>query len=100
MAHHVDDSIDLSNPCDHVTAETPRKVARPPKGCEECLKIGSSWVHLRICLTCMTVHCCDDSPNKHATKHFHATQHPIITSGEIGETWAYCYADDQFLSQG
>jgi uncharacterized UBP type Zn finger protein len=97
---HVDDRIDLSVPCAHVTADTPTKVPRPPKGCEECMKIGSGWVHLRICLTCMKVNCCDDSPNKHATAHYHATKHPIITSGEIGETWAFCYADDQFLSQG
>jgi hypothetical protein len=92
------DRIDLSNPCPHVTGETPRHVHRPTAGCKECLEIGSEWVHLRICLTCMHVGCCDDSPMKHATKHNHATHHPVITSGEVGETWAYCYADDQFLS--
>jgi uncharacterized UBP type Zn finger protein len=92
------DKIDLSNPCPHVTGETPRHVHRPTAGCKECLEIGSDWVHLRVCLTCMHVGCCDDSPNKHATKHHHATHHPVITSGEVGETWAYCYADDQFLS--
>lgn len=96
----VDDRVDLSNPCQHVTAETPRHVHRPTKGCEECLKIGSGWVHLRVCLTCGHVGCCDDSPNRHATAHNRATHHPMITSGEIGETWAYCYPDDQFLSDG
>jgi uncharacterized UBP type Zn finger protein len=94
----ADDRIDLSNACGHVTAEMPRHVARPPAGCKECLETGGWWVHLRICLTCGHVGCCDSSPNKHATKHHGATKHPIVTSGEVGETWAYCYADDQFLS--
>ena len=67
-------------------------------GCEECLKIGGQWVHLRVCLTCGHVGCCDSSPHKHATAHHRATGNPIITSGEIGETWAYCYPDDRFLS--
>ncbi len=92
------DRIDLSNPCAHVTREMPRHVHRPAPGCKECLAMGSGWVHLRICLSCAHVGCCDDSPNRHATAHFHATQHPVITSGEADETWAYCYVDDQFLS--
>jgi uncharacterized UBP type Zn finger protein len=62
-------------------------------GCEECLKMGDSWVHLRLCRTCGHVGCCDDSKNKHATKHFHATTHPIITSIEPGEDWSWCYVD-------
>ena len=94
------DHVDLSIPCSHVTAALPRSVDRPPKGCEECLRIGGRWVHLRICLTCGFVGCCDSSPNRHATRHYRATEHPIITSGERGETWAYCYADDAFLSEG
>ena len=92
------DRIDLSNPCAHVTGEMPRHVHRPAPGCKECLAMGSGWVHLRICLSCAHVGCCDDSPNRHATAHFHATLHPVITSGEADETWAYCYLDDQFLS--
>jgi uncharacterized UBP type Zn finger protein len=92
------DTIDLSNPCPHVTSETPRHAKRPAAGCKECLEMGSRWVHLRICLSCGHVGCCDDSPNRHATKHYRGTHHPIITSGEAGETWAYCYPDDQFLS--
>jgi hypothetical protein len=92
------DRIDLSNPCGHVGKDTPRETHRPTKGCEECLKTGSRWVHLRICLECGHVGCCDDSPNKHASAHNAATKHPVITSGEVGETWAYCYADDRFLS--
>jgi len=97
---HADDRIDLSNACSHVTSEMPRKEHRPAKGCEDCLKIGGTWVHLRICLTCGHVGCCDSSPNRHATAHYRGTHHPVITSGEAGETWAYCYADDQFLSAG
>jgi uncharacterized UBP type Zn finger protein len=62
-------------------------------GCEECLVAQGRWVHLRLCLTCGHVGCCDSSPNKHATKHFHRTQHPIVRSYEPGEDWAWCYAD-------
>ena len=93
------DHVDLSNPCQHVTARVPRHVHRPTAGCKECLELGSSWVHLRICLNCGHVGCCDDSPNRHATAHYRATRHPLITSGEIDETWAFCYADNQFLSK-
>src|SRR5580693_5277377 len=60
-------------------------------GCEECLKMGDDWVHLRLCLTCGHVGCCDDSKNKHATKHYHATKHPVIRSIEPGESWEWCY---------
>jgi uncharacterized UBP type Zn finger protein len=70
---------------------------RTPEGCEECLRSGSDWVHLRLCLTCGHVGCCDSSPNKHATKHFHATQHPVIQSFEPGETWRFCYIDQVML---
>jgi hypothetical protein len=64
------------------------------RGCEECLASGDSWVHLRLCRTCGHVGCCDDSKNKHATKHFHATKHPIITSLEPGECWSWCFVDE------
>jgi uncharacterized UBP type Zn finger protein len=92
------DEVDLSNPCAHVTPETPRQTHRPTQGCKECLATGGWWVHLRTCLTCGHVGCCDNSPSRHATAHYHATQHPIIASAELGETWAYCYPHDQFLS--
>jgi len=62
-------------------------------GCEECLALGDTWVHLRLCRTCGHVGCCDDSKNKHATKHFKANGHPIITSLEPGEDWSWCYVD-------
>ena len=68
-----------------------------PDGCEECLATGDSWVHLRLCLECGHVGCCDDSKNKHATKHYRATSHPVIRSFEPGERWRYCYPDDLFV---
>jgi len=67
-----------------------------PQGCEECLKTGDRWVHLRLCLTCGHVGCCDSSPNKHATKHFHATKHPVIRSFQPGEHWRWCFVDEVF----
>ena len=66
-------------------------------GCEECLKIGSGWVHLRLCRMCGHVGCCDDSPNRHATKHFHATQHPIMETYDPPEGWGWCYVDEIML---
>jgi adenylate cyclase len=71
--------------------------AKTPDGCEECLQIGSDWVHLRLCLSCGHVGCCDNSPNKHATKHFKSTKHPVIRSFEPGETWEWCYVDNILL---
>ena len=70
------------------------KVKPSAPGCEECLQIGATWVHLRECLECGHVGCCDSSPNKHATKHFHKTSHPIIKSLEPGENWKWCYIDE------
>jgi len=71
-----------------------RKVKPSANGCEECLKIGSTWVHLRMCMECGHVGCCDSSPNKHATKHFHKVKHPIMRSVEPGESWGWCYIDE------
>jgi uncharacterized UBP type Zn finger protein len=71
-----------------------RDVTPSAKGCEDCLKIGAQWVHLRLCLICGHVGCCDSSPNRHATKHFHATKHPIVRSFEPGETWRWCFVDE------
>jgi len=80
--------------CEHLTeAEDPE--ARTPEGCEECLAAGGRWVHLRRCLSCGHVGCCDSSPGKHATAHFRATGHPVVRSYEPGETWRWCYADSQ-----
>jgi uncharacterized UBP type Zn finger protein len=68
-----------------------------PAGCEECLKIGGRWLHLRLCLSCGHVGCCDSSPGKHATKHFHQSRHPLARSLEPGEDWAWCYVDQVVL---
>ena len=69
-------------------------------GCEECLAMGDTWVHLRLCRSCGHVGCCDDSKNRHATKHFRATQHPIMTSLEPGEDWSWCYIDEIAMELG
>ena len=63
-------------------------------GCEECLKIGSRWVHLRMCQTCVKIGCCDDSPNRHASHHAHEVGHPIARSVEPDEDWSWCYVDN------
>ena len=70
----------------------------PILGCEECLEIGSGWVHLRMCLNCGKVGCCDNSPNRHATAHFREVGHPLIRSAEPGESWAWCYEDEVALA--
>ena len=63
--------------------------------CEDCIKTGDSWVHLRMCTECGHVGCCDSSKNKHATKHYHSSKHPVIRSIEPGETWTWCYVDEE-----
>jgi uncharacterized UBP type Zn finger protein len=68
-----------------------------PKGCEDCLREGTSWVKLRRCLTCGHVGCCDSSPAKHATKHYKTTSHPIMQSAEPAEDWKWCYVDETYL---
>jgi hypothetical protein len=64
--------------------------------CEDCVRIGSQWVHLRTCQTCGGTRCCDSSPNRHASAHARGTGHPVIASAEAGERWLYCYPDDAF----
>ena len=71
--------------------------ARTPDGCEECLQMGDGWVHLRLCLSCGHVGCCDNSKNKHATAHFHSTEHPLIQSFQPDEDWLWCYVDELFM---
>ena len=78
--------------CTHL--DTIRDVTPSAQGCEDCLRTGDRWVHLRLCLACGHVGCCDSSPNRHATKHFHATSHPLVQSFEPGEDWIWCYADE------
>jgi len=79
-------------PCGHL--DQIRDVTPSAKGCEDCLRIGAGWVHLRLCLTCGHVGCCDSSPNRHATAHFHASDHPLVRSHEPGEDWMWCYVDE------
>jgi uncharacterized UBP type Zn finger protein len=74
-----------------------RQVVPSAEGCEECLASGDKWVHLRLCLTCGHVGCCDQSKNKHATKHFQSTGHPLMRSFEPGEDWRWCYVDQIVL---
>jgi Zn-finger in ubiquitin-hydrolases and other protein len=85
----------MAGSCKHIKAiHDVRKPLRHE--CEECVKIGAHWVHLRTCQECGTTQCCDDSPNHHATKHAKASGHPVIASAEPGERWLYCYPDDAF----
>jgi len=86
----------MPKPCTHFDDLKP-VAPRTPAGCEECLKMGSRWVHLRLCLVCGHVGCCDNSPHRHATAHYHATHHPVIRSFEPGEDWGWCYVDEQFV---
>ena len=78
--------------CEHIAII--QDVVPSSAGCEACLKIGDEWVHLRLCLTCGHVGCCDNSKNKHATRHHHDTLHPMIVSYEEGENWLWCYIDE------
>ncbi|MFL5494749.1 MAG: UBP-type zinc finger domain-containing protein [Gemmatimonadales bacterium] len=84
-----------STTCAHTPAgppPTPRAA-----GCEECLATGGRWLHLRLCLSCGHVGCCDSSPGRHATKHFRSAHHPVIQSFEPGETWGWCYLEEREL---
>ena len=83
-------------PCSHL--EAIESVKRPQRQeCEDCIAIGSSWVHLRTCQECGITLCCDSSPNRHASKHAAASGHPVIASAQPGERWLYCYPDDAFV---
>ena len=82
FCNHIDDTTDA--------APEPRTAS----GCEECLATGGRWLHLRLCLECGHVGCCDNSPGRHATAHFHGTAHPLIRSYEPGEDWWWCYVDE------
>lgn len=84
----------MSTPCTHL-GQIQDVSPCTPGGCEECLQSGDTWVHLRMCLECGHVGCCDSSKNKHATKHFGQTQHAIMQSFEPGEDWRWCYVDQE-----
>lgn len=85
----------MAKQCTHL--DQIKDVTRRTGGCEECLKTGDSWVHLRMCLICGHVGCCDSSVNKHARKHWEETGHPLIQSAEPGEHWRWCYIDDDYV---
>ena len=83
-------------PCTHISSL--EELKHPQRHvCEECIKIGSKWVHLRTCQTCGVTHCCDSSPNRHASKHARSSGHPVVMSAEPGERWLYCYPDDEMV---
>ena len=86
----------MADSCTHLDQIV--EVTPGSKGCQECLETGDAWVHLRICLSCGHVGCCDQSKNKHATKHFKTTEHPIIQSFEPHEKWLWCYVDELFMT--
>jgi uncharacterized UBP type Zn finger protein len=85
----------MASTCEHFGQARP--VVPSAEGCEDCLAIGDTWVHLRLCLVCGHVGCCDSSKNKHATRHFHDTGHPIIRSFQPGEEWGWCYMDELYV---
>ena len=81
--------------CTHIDGIT--TVRQPERRhCDECVKVGARWVHLRTCQQCGATLCCDSSPNRHATMHARASAHPVVASAEPGERWLYCYPDDAF----
>ena len=85
----------MTAPCEHIKAVT--EVRHPVRReCEECVKTGGRWVHLRTCQSCGATLCCDSSPNRHASKHARSAAHPVAASAEPGERWLYCYSDDAF----
>ena len=84
--------------CTHLDQVRVTQLPEAVDGCEECLRSGDPWLHLRICLECGHVGCCDDSPNRHASAHSGSSSHPIIRSLEPGELWSWCYVDQVAMS--
>ena len=85
----------MADVCTHVSQV--KEVTPSARGCEDCLKVGGRWVHLRLCMECGHVGCCDTSPGKPATAHFNMKRHPVIKSLERGEDWGWCYVDEVFF---
>jgi hypothetical protein len=88
----------VSEICTHLDAIEVRELPPAIPGCEDCLAIGATWVHLRMCQSCGRIGCCDSSPNHHASAHFRAAGHPIVKSAEPGEDWSWCYVDEVFFA--
>jgi hypothetical protein len=86
----------MEGPCSHIS-EIDKIKRSKRRECEECVKIGAAWVHLRTCQDCGATLCCDSSPNRHASKHARSSGHHVIASAEPGEQWLYCFADDAFV---
>ena len=84
----------MTDLCSHVGQLAITELPASVEGCEDCLREGGQWLHLRICLSCGHVGCCDSSPSRHATAHHHETAHPVIRSLEPGEEWCWCYVDE------
>jgi hypothetical protein len=84
----------MSVQCTHLDQIKVIELPEPVAGCEECLAEGGTWVHLRMCETCGHIGCCDNSPGRHATGHFHTTGHPVMRSAEPGEEWSWCFVDE------
>ena len=84
----------MADVCQHLSALT-SLIPAAEYACSECVALGDDWVHLRVCQECGHIGCCDNSKNTHATKHFQATQHPVIASAEPGEQWLWCYVDKE-----
>ena len=82
-------------PCTHL--DQIKEVVPQSEGCAQCIALGDSWVELRLCLSCGNVGCCDSSKNMHATKHFKETGHAIMQSAEEGDSWKWCYLDEQYV---
>jgi hypothetical protein len=87
----------MAHSCSHLALA--KEQSRDIDGCEECLELGDTWVHLRQCLICGHVGCCDNSRNRHATAHFRTSGHPLIRSAEPGERWWWCYVDDVLIER-
>ena len=86
--------------CSHLDQVESLSLPAEIAGCEECLKIGGTWLHLRMCQSCGQIGCCDSSPNRHATRHAREAEHPVLRSAEPGEDWSWCYVDEAMFVIG
>ena len=84
----------MNETCTHLDRIEISDLPHEITGCEDCLATGARWVHLRMCMTCGKIGCCDSSPNRHATQHANTSGHPIVRSAERGEDWSWCYLDE------
>ena len=81
--------------CSHLETIEITKLPDEVEGCEDCLRTGGRWVHLRMCQACGHIGCCDSSPNRHASAHFEESGHPIVRSAQPDEEWSWCYVDEE-----